>query len=58
MSNTRNLIIASLILTTGIGGAIFKVGDFTFAGIGLAAMVGVILNLILPRQKEEKRNKS
>jgi uracil permease len=55
MSNTRNLIIASLILTTGIGGAIFKVGDFTFAGIGLAAMVGVILNLILPRQKEEKK---
>ncbi|OPZ30430.1 MAG: Uracil permease [Bacteroidetes bacterium ADurb.BinA174] len=58
MSNTRNLIIASLILTTGIGGAIFKVGDFTFAGIGLAAMVGVILNLILPRQKEEKESEA
>ncbi|HBK41018.1 MAG TPA: uracil permease, partial [Porphyromonadaceae bacterium] len=41
MSVTRNLIIVSLILTTGIGGAIFKIGDFTFAGIGLAAMVGV-----------------
>ena len=54
MGITRNLIIVSLTLTTGIGGAILKVGDFTFAGIGLAAMVGVILNLILPRQKEEK----
>ncbi len=54
MSVTRNLIIVSLILTTGIGGAIFKIGDFTFAGIGLAAMVGVVLNLILPGHKEEK----
>lgn len=54
MSNTRNLIIASLILTTGIGGAVLKVGNFTFAGIGLAAMVGVLLNLILPRGKEEE----
>lgn len=54
MSVTRNLIIVSLILTTGIGGAIFKIGDFTFAGIGLAAMVGVVLNLILPGHKEGK----
>ncbi len=58
MSVTRNLIIVSLILTTGIGGAILKVGDFTFAGIGLAAMVGVILNLILPNRKEEKKSKA
>jgi uracil permease len=58
MSVTRNLIIVSLILTTGIGGAIFKVGDFTFAGIGLAAMVGVILNLILPNRKEEKKSEA
>lgn len=56
MSDTRNLIIVSLILTTGIGGAVFNVGDFTFAGIGLAAMVGVILNLILPKLKEKKEN--
>lgn len=54
MSVTRNLIIVSLVLTTGIGGAILKIGNFTFAGIGLAAMVGVVLNLILPEQKREK----
>lgn len=57
MSVTRNLIIVSLVLTTGIGGAIFKIGDFTFAGIGLAAMVGVVLNLILPGHKGGKPNK-
>ncbi len=53
MSNTRNLIVVSLILTTGIGGAILNIGNITFEGIGLAAMVGVILNLILPKQKED-----
>lgn len=53
MSVTRNLVIVSLILTTGIGGAVMSIGNFTFAGIGLAAMIGVVLNLILPKTKEE-----
>lgn len=48
LSNTRNLIISSLILTFGIGGAVFQFGQFTMAGIGLAAMIGVLLNLLLP----------
>lgn len=52
MNITRNLIIVSLVLTTGIGGAVFQVGNFTFVGIGLSAMLGVILNLILPMTKE------
>jgi uracil permease len=52
MNNTRNLIIVSLILTFGIGGAAFQFGDFTFAGIGLSAVLGVLLNLILPRDKD------
>lgn len=58
MSDTRNLIIASLILTTGIGGAVFQMGSFTFAGIGLAAMIGVILNLVLPRKKDDESDKA
>ena len=49
MGNTRNLVIASLILTLGIGGAELTFGSFTIGGIGLAALVGVILNLIIPR---------
>jgi uracil permease len=48
LSNTRNLIVSSLILTFGIGGAVFQFGQFTIAGIGLAAMIGVLLNLFLP----------
>lgn len=51
MGNTRNLVIASLILTLGIGGAELTFGDFTIGGIGLAALVGVILNLIIPKSK-------
>ncbi len=54
MSNSRNLIIVSLILTTGIGGAVLQVGTVSMTGIGLSAVIGVLLNLILPRTKEEK----
>ena len=51
MGNTRNLIIASLILTLGIGGAELTCGSFTISGIGLSALVGVVLNLIIPQKK-------
>ena len=51
LGNTRNLVIASLILTTGIGGAEMTIGSITIGGIGLAALVGVILNLIIPQKK-------
>lgn len=45
---TRNQVIISVVLTIGIGGAAFTWGDFTLAGIGLASIVGVVMNLILP----------
>lgn len=48
LNATRNQVIVSLILTIGIGGAVFNVGTFSLGGIGLASLVGVILNLILP----------
>lgn len=54
MSHTRNLIIVSLILTTGIGGAVLQVGNISMTGIGLSALIGVVLNLILPREKQQK----
>lgn len=54
MNNTRNLIIVSLILTTGIGGAVLQIGNFSITGIGLSALIGIVLNLILPHSKEEK----
>ena len=57
MGSTRNLIIVSLTLTIGIGGAIISVGSFTLSGIGLASLVGVILNLILPEDKKAAAEK-
>ena len=51
MGDTRNLVIASLILTLGIGGAEMTFGSITIGGIGLAALVGVLLNLIIPKRK-------
>jgi len=44
----RNLIISSVILVLGIGGGAISIGSFTLQGMSLAAIVGVILNLILP----------
>jgi uracil permease len=52
MGDTRNLVIASLILTLGIGGAEMNIGNITIGGIGLAALVGVVLNLIIPKRKK------
>ena len=51
LGDTRNLVISSLILILGIGGAEMSFGGVTIGGIGLAALVGVILNLIIPKSK-------
>ncbi|WP_009968934.1 uracil permease PyrP [Bacillus subtilis] len=58
--NNRNLIITSVILVIGVGGAFIQVsqGGFQVSGMALAAIVGVILNLILPQAKEEQADTS
>jgi len=52
-SQKRNLIISSVILVVGIGGAKITIGETEFAGMALATYVGIVLNLILPKQKDE-----
>ncbi|MCK5665219.1 MAG: uracil-xanthine permease, partial [Thiotrichaceae bacterium] len=47
----RNLAIVALILIFGIGGMSFSAGQFQLQGIGLAGILGVVLNLILPHSK-------
>ena len=54
LGDTRNLVIVSIILILGIGGAEFSIGTFTIGGIGLSAVVGVMLNLILPQSKTQE----
>ena len=45
----RNMAIVSMILVFSIGGMTFNFGGVPFAGIGLGAIVGVVLNLVLPK---------
>ena len=52
LTETRNLVIMAVILVFGVGGMAFHLGEFTVAGIGLAGVVGVVLNLVLPRRVE------
>jgi uracil permease len=52
LMEARNLTIVALILVFGIGGMAFSAGEFTLKGIGLSGILGVVLNLILPRKKE------
>lgn len=49
LAQSRNMIIVSLILVFGIGGMVLGIGEFSIRGIGLAAITGVVLNLILPK---------
>lgn len=51
LNQTRNIIIVSVVLTLGIGGAIIPMGSFSLSGIGLAAVAGVLLNLVIPKTK-------
>lgn len=57
MNNTRNVIIISVMLTMGLGGAVLSSGNFAISGIGLSAVIGVILNLVLPKKLEEEKTK-
>lgn len=62
----RNLTISSVILVVGIGGGklMIPVGDslsFELAGVALATLLGIILNLVLPaalNEKEEENTES
>lgn len=50
-SQSRNLIITSAMLVIGLGGAVLEIGNFvTLSGTALSALVGIILNLVLPAE--------
>ena len=47
LENNKNLIVVSVILTTGIGGLALSFGTINIAGVALSMILGVVLNLIL-----------
>lgn len=55
LASSRNIVIISVTLTTGIGGAILSFGSFSLSGIGLSALIAVLLNLLLPERAEDKQ---
>ncbi len=60
LTKPRNLVIVSLILVCGIGGMVLETGSFSIFDItvnniklekiGLAGVIGIVLNLILPKK--------
>ncbi|PHR25958.1 MAG: uracil permease [Desulfotalea sp.] len=52
LNTPRNLIIVAVILVCGIGGMKFTAGSFAIEKIGLAGVLGLFLNIILPKDTE------
>lgn len=49
LGEKRNLIISSVILVIGVGGAFIQVTEqLQIAGMALATIIGIVLNLVLP----------
>lgn len=57
-SSNRNLVIASVILVVGIGNLLINLKgigiNLQIEGMALSALSGIILNLILPKDKKEE----
>ncbi|ETY73766.1 uracil-xanthine permease family protein [Lactiplantibacillus fabifermentans] len=45
----RNLMIASAVLVIGIGDAYLQINSFTFSGLAVATVLGITMNLVLPK---------
>ena len=54
-SSQRNLIIASAMMVLGLGGAVYPISKLaSLSGTALSAVVGILLNLILPKDAKAK----
>ena len=51
LTEPRNMAIIAIMMTIGISGLRISVHDFCMEGIGLAGIMGVLLNGVLPRAK-------
>ncbi|MGL5948073.1 MAG: uracil-xanthine permease family protein [Aeromonas sp.] len=52
LGQARNIAIVGVTLTMGIGALELKIGDFALAGVGLASLAAIALNLILPPMQD------
>ena len=59
-NKNKNIIVASAMLVLGLGGAAFSISTgnglaVEISGMSLAAIVGIILNLIIPEEKDNEK---
>jgi len=54
LTNPRNMTIIGVILIIAVGGLTLDAGHFAISGIGLGGLIGVLLNIILPMDREAK----
>jgi uracil permease len=58
-SKNRNLMIVSAVLIVGIGmecsGLKIVLGDYEIPGMAASAVLGIVFNLILPRDRDERK---
>ena len=49
--NSRNLMIVAVMIVLGLGGAVFQINEYvSISGVALSAIVGIILNKLLPEK--------
>jgi uracil permease len=53
LNQNRNLFVASAILIAGIGGLTLNFGKVTLTSIACALILGIIVNIILSKEKVE-----
>lgn len=52
LGNMRNLVIVATMLVIGLGGATLPLNDaVSMTGMSLAAIIGIVLNLVLPKEE-------
>ncbi len=51
LSTPRHLVIVGSILVLGVGGLSLRAGQFTLEGLGLASIIGLVLNALLPHPR-------
>lgn len=52
MNIKRNLMIISSILVIGVGGFMLKIGTLPLNGLAIATVLGIMLNLVLPKENK------
>ncbi|HMB74421.1 MAG TPA: solute carrier family 23 protein, partial [Gammaproteobacteria bacterium] len=50
----RNLSVVAIVLVSGVGGLSIGTPDWSLTGIGLAAVLGLVVNLALPASRKSR----